>query len=42
MDNPEKYDDLGELVDDIKNSVVDADEISLNAFKDLIAFHLFR
>ena len=36
--NPEEYDDLNELVDDIKNSDVDADQISLNAFKDSGAY----
>jgi polyhydroxyalkanoate synthesis regulator phasin len=36
--NPEEYNDLNELVDDIKNSVVDTNEISLNAFKDSGAY----
>ena len=36
--NPEQYDDLNELIDDIKNGVVDTDEISLSAFKDSGAY----
>jgi polyhydroxyalkanoate synthesis regulator phasin len=36
--NPEEYDDLNELVDDIKNGNLDTDEISLNAFKDSGAY----
>ena len=36
--NPEEYGDLNELVDDIKNSHVDSDNISLNAFKDSAAY----
>ena len=35
--NPEDYDDLNELIDDIKNKRVDF-EISLNAFKDSGAY----
>ncbi|HSA72473.1 MAG TPA: hypothetical protein VLD84_00820 [Nitrososphaeraceae archaeon] len=31
--DPEKYDDLNDLVDDIKNHVVDIEDISLNAFQ---------
>jgi hypothetical protein len=37
-DNPENYDELNELVHDIKNGVVDTDEISLNTFKDSRAY----
>jgi hypothetical protein len=36
--NPEEYDDLNDLVDDIKNRVVDLDDISLNAFQDSGAY----
>jgi hypothetical protein len=36
--NPEGYDDLNELIDNIKNGDVDIDEISLNAFKDSGAY----
>jgi hypothetical protein len=36
--NPENYDDLNELVDDIKNRVVESNDISLNAFKDSGAY----
>ena len=31
--NPEDYDDLNELIDNIKNGDVDIDEISLNTFR---------
>jgi len=36
--NPRHYDDLDELVNDIKNSNVDTEEISLNAFQDSGAY----
>jgi polyhydroxyalkanoate synthesis regulator phasin len=36
--NPEKYDDLNDLVDDIKNHAVDIEDISLNAFQDSGAY----
>ncbi len=36
--NPEDYDSLSELVDDIKNSVVDTDEISLSDFQNSGAY----
>ena len=36
--NPEKYDNLNDLVDDIKNHVVDIEDISLNAFQDSGAY----
>jgi len=36
--NPEEYDDLNDLVHDIKNHVVDSDDISLNAFQDSGAY----
>jgi polyhydroxyalkanoate synthesis regulator phasin len=36
--NPEDYDDLDELVKDIKNRNVDTDEISLSAFQDSGAY----
>ena len=36
--NPRHYDDLDELVNDIKNSDVDTEEISLNAFQDSGAY----
>ena len=36
--NPEDYDDLDELVNDIKNGDVDTDEISLSAFQDSGAY----
>ena len=36
--NPEKYDNLDDLVDDIKNHVVDIEDISLNAFQDSGAY----
>ncbi len=36
--NPEDYDDLDELVNDIKNSDVDIEEISLNVFQDSGAY----
>jgi polyhydroxyalkanoate synthesis regulator phasin len=36
--NPEGYDDLNELIDNIKNGDVDIDEISLNAFQDSGAY----
>ena len=36
--NPEEYDDLNGLVDDIKNGDIDTDEISLNAFQDSGAY----
>jgi len=36
--NPEKYDNLNDLVDDIKNHFVDIEDISLNAFQDSGAY----
>jgi polyhydroxyalkanoate synthesis regulator phasin len=36
--NPEGYDDLTELIDNIKNGDVDIDDISLNAFQDSGAY----
>ncbi|MDP9493476.1 MAG: hypothetical protein M3P17_04865, partial [Thermoproteota archaeon] len=36
--NPEDYDSLSELVDDIKNRVVDTDEISLSDFQNSGAY----
>jgi hypothetical protein len=36
--NPEDYDDLNELIDNIKDGDVDIDEISLNAFQDSGAY----
>ena len=36
--NPEDYDDLNELIDNIKNGDVDIDEISLNTFQDSGAY----
>jgi len=36
--NPESYNNLSELVDDIKNKVVDSDEISLDDFKNTGAY----
>ena len=36
--NPEGYDDLNELIDNIKKGDVDIDEISLNAFQDSGAY----
>ncbi|HKQ21519.1 MAG TPA: hypothetical protein VJS91_05730 [Nitrososphaeraceae archaeon] len=36
--NPEDYDSLSELVDDIKNKVVDTDEISLSGFQNSGAY----
>jgi polyhydroxyalkanoate synthesis regulator phasin len=36
--NPEEYKNLKELVDDIKNNVVDIEEISLNTFQDSAAY----
>jgi hypothetical protein len=36
--NPEDYDDLNDLVDDIKNRVVDDENIALNAFQDSGAY----
>ncbi|MDW0128615.1 MAG: hypothetical protein QOK87_09610, partial [Nitrososphaeraceae archaeon] len=36
--NPEGYDDLNELIDNIKNGDVDIDEISLNVFQDSGAY----
>ena len=36
--NLECYDDLNELIDNIKNGDVDIDEISLNAFQDSGAY----
>ena len=36
--NPEDYDDLNDLVDDIRNHVVNNDDISLNTFKDSKAY----
>jgi polyhydroxyalkanoate synthesis regulator phasin len=36
--DPEKYDNLNDLVDDIKNHVVDIEDISLNTFHDSGAY----
>jgi polyhydroxyalkanoate synthesis regulator phasin len=36
--NPEHYDDLDELIENIKNGDVDIDEISLNTFQDSGAY----
>jgi polyhydroxyalkanoate synthesis regulator phasin len=36
--NPEEYENLKELVDDIKNNVIDTEEISLNTFQDSAAY----
>ena len=36
--NPEKYENFDDLVDDIKNHVVDIEDISLNAFQDSGAY----
>jgi hypothetical protein len=36
--DPEQYDDLQKLVDDIRSHVVNNDDISLNAFKDSKAY----
>jgi polyhydroxyalkanoate synthesis regulator phasin len=36
--DPEKYDNLNDLVDDIKNHVVDIEDISLNTFQDSGAY----
>ena len=36
--NPERYENLDDLVDDIKNHVVDIEDISLNAFQDSGAY----
>ncbi|MDW3668487.1 MAG: hypothetical protein QOA57_10375, partial [Nitrososphaeraceae archaeon] len=36
--NPEDYDSLSDLVNDIKNGVVDTDEISLNNFQNSGAY----
>jgi len=36
--NPESYNNLSELVDDIKNKAVDSDEISLDDFKNTGAY----
>ncbi|CAN5490215.1 hypothetical protein BH18THE1_BH18THE1_03200 [soil metagenome] len=36
--DPEKYDNLNDLVDDIKNHLVDVEDISLNAFQDSGAY----
>ena len=36
--NPESYNNLSELIDDIKNKVVDSDEISLDDFKNTGAY----
>ena len=36
--NPEEYDNLNDLVDDIKNHVVDSEDISLDAFQDSGAY----
>ncbi|MDW0228444.1 MAG: hypothetical protein QOA20_01255, partial [Nitrososphaeraceae archaeon] len=36
--NPDDYDDLDELVNDIKNGDVDTDKISLSAFQDSGAY----
>ena len=38
INNPEKYENLNDLVDDIKNHVVDIEDISLNAFQDSGAY----
>ena len=35
---PEDYDDLSELIDDIKNGDVDIEDISLNVFQDSVAY----
>ncbi|HSA72625.1 MAG TPA: hypothetical protein VLD84_01600, partial [Nitrososphaeraceae archaeon] len=36
--NPEEYENLNKLVDDIKNNVVDTEDISLNIFQDSAAY----
>jgi polyhydroxyalkanoate synthesis regulator phasin len=36
--NPEEYDNLNDLVNDIKNHIVDIEDISLNAFQDSGAY----
>jgi len=36
--NPEEYENLKELVDDIKNNVIDTEDISLNTFRDSAAY----
>jgi len=36
--DPEKYENLNDLVDDIKNHAVDIEDISLNAFQDSGAY----
>ena len=36
--NPGEYENLKELVDDIKNNVIDTEEISLNTFQDSVAY----
>jgi len=36
--NPEEYENLKELIDDIKNNVIDTEEISLNTFQDSAAY----
>ena len=36
--NPKEYKNLKELVDDIKNNVIDIEEISLNTFQDTAAY----
>jgi hypothetical protein len=36
--NPEEYDDFNDLINDIKNHIVDIEDISLNAFQDSGAY----
>ena len=36
--NPEEYDNFNDLVNDIKNHIVDIEDISLNAFQDSGAY----
>jgi polyhydroxyalkanoate synthesis regulator phasin len=36
--NPEQYDDFNDLINDIKNHIVDMEDISLNAFQDSGAY----
>jgi hypothetical protein len=36
--NPEQYDDFNDLINDIKNHIVDIEDISLNAFQDSGAY----
>ncbi|MFN2435444.1 MAG: hypothetical protein ABR515_08750, partial [Nitrososphaeraceae archaeon] len=38
INNPEEYDNLNDLVNDIKNHIVDIEDISLNAFQDSGAY----